>query len=128
MTTTLDVPGGHLSWLRVSTLRFSIELFNYLLGWELTTIEQLTMQLSNLIVWALAAIATATTQSTDGILNLVKRRLPSHVDDFTFHLLGNQTGPITSATNATNDQYTVFSISPGKIQIEGNSPIALASG
>ena len=88
------------------------------------------MQLSIFIVWALAAVATATAtaQSTDGILNLVKRRLPSHANDFTFHLLGNQTGPIISATNATNDQYTVSSISPGKIQIEGNSLIALASG
>jgi hypothetical protein len=128
MTVTLDVPGGHLSWLKVSTPRFSIEPFTYRLGWELTTVERLRMQLLNLIVWALAAAATATAQSIDGVLNLVKRRLPSHVDDFTFHLFGNQTGPITSATNATNDQYTVSSISPGKIQIEGNSLIALASG
>jgi alpha-N-acetylglucosaminidase len=86
------------------------------------------MLFPKLLAWAFAAIATSTAQSTDGILNLVKRRLPDHVDNFTFRLLGNETGPITSATNATNDQYIVSSIALGKIQIEGNSLIALASG
>ena len=81
-----------------------------------------------LFVWAFATIAISTAQSIDGISNLVKRRLPEHVDDFTFELLGNQTGPITSATNATNDQYTISSVASGKIHIEGNSLIALASG
>lgn len=86
------------------------------------------MQFSNLLIWGLATVSTTTAQSTDGIVNLVKRRIPAHVDDFMFQLTGNQTGPITSATNATNDHYTVSSIAPGKIQIEGNSLIALASG
>jgi alpha-N-acetylglucosaminidase len=85
------------------------------------------MLFQTLLAWAFGAV-TATAQSTDGIVNLVKRRLPDHVDDFTFRLLGSQTGPITSATNATNDQYTVSSIAPGKIEISGNSLIALASG
>lgn len=86
------------------------------------------MLFEKLLIWAFGAASIATAQSTDGILNLVKRRLPDHVDDFTFQLVGNQTGPITSATDATNDQYTLSSISLGKIQIEGNSLIALASG
>lgn len=86
------------------------------------------MLFQTLLAWAFAAVAISTAQSIDGILNLVKRRLPDHVDDFTFLLLGNETGPITSATTATNDQYTVSSVDPGKIHIEGNSLIALASG
>lgn len=86
------------------------------------------MLFQTFLAWAFAAIAISTAQSTDGILGLVKRRLPDHVDDFIFLLTGNQTGPITSATEAPNDQYTVSSVAPGKIQIEGNSLIALASG
>ena len=86
------------------------------------------MLLPTLLKWAVAALATATAQPTDGIVNLVRRRLPGHVDSFTFRLLGNETRPIASATTATNDQYTVSSPAVGKIQIEGNSAIALAAG
>lgn len=86
------------------------------------------MYLLGVLIWAVAAITAATPQSTQGIVDLVKRRLPDHVDTFTFHLLANETGPAASATDAKNDQYMISSTADGKVLIEGNSPIALASG
>jgi alpha-N-acetylglucosaminidase len=80
------------------------------------------------LIWVVAAITAATAQSTQGIVDLAKRRLPNHVGTFTFHLLANQTGPAASVTDAKNDQYMISSTADGKILIEGNSPIALASG
>ena len=80
------------------------------------------------LAWAFAAVAISTAQSTDGILDLVKRRLPDHVDDFTFSLIGNQTGLTTAIDDAVNDQYTVSCVAPGKIHVEGNSLTALAAG
>jgi alpha-N-acetylglucosaminidase len=79
------------------------------------------------ILLAVAGCAAASTPSTDGILNLVKRRLPDHVDDFEFRLVGNVTEFPVAAT-PPNDEYTVSSTTDGKILVEGNSPIALASG
>lgn len=58
----------------------------------------------------------------------MKRRLPNHVDDFTFCLLGNSTLPIISSTELVNDEYKISSTAEGKILVEGNSQIALASG
>ncbi|GAB7342283.1 hypothetical protein MBLNU457_g0518t1 [Dothideomycetes sp. NU457] len=79
------------------------------------------------IVSALAALANAaTTNSTQGVLDLVQRRLPNHVNDFTF-VLTNQSYT-TNITQAPNDHYTVSNAANGKIQISGNSPIALTSG
>ena len=84
-----------------------------------------------LITWLVLLLATfvaAFEQSTQGIQDLVKRRLPNHVDDFAFRLTGNQSVPAVSSTNVVNDRYTISSTQSGKILVEGNSPIALASG
>jgi alpha-N-acetylglucosaminidase len=86
------------------------------------------MYLSQSLLWIVSAFVVVAAQSTDGILNLVKRQLPNHVNDFEFHLLGNSTGLLPSAINATNDEYSVSSTSDGKILVEGNSLIALATG
>lgn len=77
----------------------------------------------NLLFW----FAVGVVASTDGVINLLKRRLPEYVDDFTFSLTANLTKPFASGTKAVNDQYVISSVE-GKIFIEGNSPIALASG
>lgn len=69
----------------------------------------------------------AVTQSTQGILDLVARRLPSHVDSFEFRLTANESLPIIVSTK-TNDVYQVSSTSNGKILVEGNSLSALSSG
>lgn len=58
----------------------------------------------------------------------MQRRLPNHVNDFTFSL----TSPLSSSVpvNSTQqlDQYTVSNGKNGTIQVSGNTPIALASG
>ena len=84
------------------------------------------MFLSGILIWIIFAVAVPAAQSTDGILNLVKRRLPNNVDDFEFRLLENNAVPLTA--KPTNDEYSVSSTPDGKIMVEGNSLIALASG
>lgn len=67
-------------------------------------------------------LSLAEGQSAQGLVNLVKRRLPAHVDDFSFQLApGNHTPGLT------NDQYTVKCDS-GKVSVQGNSLSALSSG
>ena len=85
------------------------------------------MYLLGILLWVSAAFAAGLTASTDGIINLVKRRLPDHVDDFEFRLIGNVAEfPLTG--QPAIDEYSVSSTLDGKILVEGNSPIALASG
>ena len=86
------------------------------------------MQFSVCLVWLVTAVVAVRTQSTQGILDLVKRRLPDHVDIFEFRLTGNETFPISTAIRDINDEYTISSTPEGKILVEGNSAIALASG
>lgn len=70
----------------------------------------------NVIVQAEAA------QSTQGLVELLKRRLPAHVNDFEFKIRGNHT------LGATNDDYSVSQTCTGVILVEGNSLSALATG
>lgn len=72
-------------------------------------------------------MAVALAQSTQGIIDLVARRLPSHNDAFEFQLTANESLPLVVATK-TNDDYRVSSTSNGKILVEGNSLSALSSG
>jgi alpha-N-acetylglucosaminidase len=85
------------------------------------------MQLSGLWIWATVLIVTAPSQSIQGILDLVQRRLPDHVGNFEFRLVGNE-NVSSSIMTKENDQYIVSSTADGKILVEGNSVIALASG
>ena len=67
-------------------------------------------------------------QSTAGIEALVQRRLPNHVDSFSFSLTGTPlSSTSTNITDRPNDEYTVSNGADGKFHISGNSPIALAS-
>lgn len=85
------------------------------------------MYLPGILLLASAALAAAKTASIDGILGLVKRRLPDHADGFQFRLVGDDIElPLTG--QPAIDEYTVSSTRDGKILVEGNSPIALASG
>lgn len=89
------------------------------------------MRLLLCLLWSCTAILTAAAQVTDsiqGIQDLVQRRLPDHVNDFEFVLTSNESKPITTAIRAINDNYVVSSSANGKIRVEGNTPIALASG
>lgn len=83
------------------------------------------MFLSLFWTWTSCLILGVASQSTQGIVDLVQRRLPDHVDDFKFQLLGEAKG---NSTNPVNDKYIVSSTTDGKVLIEGNSLIALASG
>jgi alpha-N-acetylglucosaminidase len=76
----------------------------------------------------MTAVIAVKAQSTQGILDLVKRRLPNNIGDFEFRLTGNETYPISTAIREVNDEYFVSSTPDGKVLVEGNSAIALASG
>ncbi|KAL3418249.1 hypothetical protein PVAG01_09965 [Phlyctema vagabunda] len=79
--------------------------------------------LTMLVVWSMVWTAISMS-SIDGIVGLVNRRLPEHKNDFTFRLV-----PDSNTTDALlNDVYNVSSTIDSNILIEGNSPIALASG
>ncbi|KAH9212547.1 putative alpha-N-acetylglucosaminidase [Leptodontidium sp. 2 PMI_412] len=73
-------------------------------------------------LWLTAALGGLSALSTQGIESLVRRRLPAHIDDFEFRLLGNET------STGGNDVYSVSSSEDGKILVEGNSLSALSSG
>ena len=60
--------------------------------------------------------------STQGLTDLVKRHLPIHAEDISFVLHEDN---YTSGTS--NDQYTVR-CDAGRVNVEGNSLAALASG
>jgi alpha-N-acetylglucosaminidase len=84
------------------------------------------MRLSSVLgLLALCFTATAT-PSTQGLYDLVKRRLPSHCDAFVF-TLANSTTP-TNSTELELDEYTISTATNGSIAIEGNSLSALATG
>jgi alpha-N-acetylglucosaminidase len=67
--------------------------------------------------------ASGVAQSTDGLYDLVKRRLPNHVDDFRFSLVSN----ITEG-NGGYDQFMVQEAPNGKVLVQGTSLSALSSG
>jgi alpha-N-acetylglucosaminidase len=77
-----------------------------------------------LLLW-LPALVVAATQSVQGIVNLVERRLPGHASSFQFSLASN-----SASTNQSKalDEYTVSSHSNGKILVQGTSLSALSIG
>lgn len=76
---------------------------------------------SKLLIGLFAASGVA--QSTDGLYDLVKRRLPNHVDNFRFSLVSNITG-----SNAGYDQFLVQDAPNGTVIVQGTSLSALSSG
>lgn len=67
--------------------------------------------------------ASGAAQSTDGLYDLVKRRLPNHVDNFRFSLVSNITG-----SNGGYDQFIVQDAPNGTVMVQGTSLSALSSG
>lgn len=67
-------------------------------------------------------IQAEATQSTQGLLDLLQRRLPAHSNKFEFRVQGNHT------LGVTNDKYVVSQTSAGKILVQGNSLSALGIG
>ncbi|KAF7196460.1 Alpha-N-acetylglucosaminidase [Pseudocercospora fuligena] len=87
------------------------------------------MRCQYLLAVVVSLIASTTANSnhaTAGIEALVKRRLPHHVESFSFSI--DTPDSNTSSSTPPNDQYTVSNGDNGTICITGNSPIALASG
>lgn len=72
------------------------------------------------LLW-LSTASAVVAQSTQGIYDLVQRRLPSHASSFEFSLVN------ATQTNATYDQYTV-STANGKVLVQGNTLSALSTG
>ncbi|EME88218.1 glycoside hydrolase family 89 protein [Pseudocercospora fijiensis CIRAD86] len=77
------------------------------------------------LVTLITAAAAISNHATAGIEALVKRRLPRHVDGFSFSI--DPSYPSASSSTPPNDRYTVANGDNGTICISGNSPIALAS-
>lgn len=67
-------------------------------------------------------VGSGLAQSTQGIYDLLQRRMPLHAHSFKFSL-------VESVGNATGyDQYAVSSMSHGRILVEGTTLSALSSG
>lgn len=79
------------------------------------------MQWLKPLLW-LCATSTVVAQSTEGISDLVQRRLPKHADSFRFSLVN-----ATQATN-TYDEYVVSTTANGTVLVEGSSLSALSAG
>ncbi|KAF2442999.1 glycoside hydrolase family 89 protein [Karstenula rhodostoma CBS 690.94] len=78
------------------------------------------------VACALGSIATAVAAaSTQGLYDLVERRLPGRSHDFAFEL--NETVHV-NRTTPQNDHYTVSTASNGSIAISASSVSALATG
>lgn len=77
--------------------------------------------------WLLSLLAgiwsTALATSTSGLYSLVERRLPSHHDQFEFHL-----EEAHNITRAQNDKYAISTASNGSLTISGSSLSALSTG
>lgn len=63
---------------------------------------------------------------TQGIIDLLRRRLPDQVDNFVFSLNSSSHKSISESRH--RDVYTVSTQANGSILVEGNSPSALAAG
>ncbi|KAE8415222.1 hypothetical protein BDV36DRAFT_227068 [Aspergillus pseudocaelatus] len=74
----------------------------------------------------LTTAAVSRQHPTQGIIDLVRRRLPDQVDNFVFSL--NSSAPKSSTGNRDRDLYTVSTQTNGSILVEGNSRSALAAG
>lgn len=106
----------HTSCTSCTSYARQVHLFCFLLG--ISFLELFAMRWIKSLLWLYGATAFA--QSTEGIYNLVKRRLPEHLDSFRFTLDTNLTGDY--------DAYVVTSAANGTIFVKGNSLSALSSG
>ena len=80
-----------------------------------------TMRWFQSLLW-LSVASTVVAQSTEGISNLVQRRLPKHADHFRFTLAN------TTQANNTHDEYVVSTAANGTVLVQGSSLSALSSG
>ena len=85
-----------------------------------------TLLLSLVATFLLTTAAVGEQDPTEGIVNLVRRRLPDHVDKFLFSLNGSSLNFTTGRHH--QDAYTVSTQANGSIHVEGNSRSALAAG
>ncbi len=81
------------------------------------------MQWVQSLLWLLLFATLGPAQSTDGLYNLVKRRMPNHADHFHFTI---DTSNLTGTEGY--DQFEVSNAPDGKILIKGNTISALSSG
>lgn len=80
------------------------------------------MKWSRLLIGLFAASGAIASRPTDALYDLVKRRLPDHVDDFRFNLVSN-------ATAAKGyDHFKVETTQNGTVLVHGTTVSALSSG
>ncbi|KAL2360265.1 hypothetical protein RJZ56_006864 [Blastomyces dermatitidis] len=80
--------------------------------------------LGPLILLSAIFVEAADRHATDGLTRFLERRLPNHVNDFKFSLVG----PMRTSDDWTNDKYTVFTGCNGKINVQANSLSGLFQG
>lgn len=83
------------------------------------------MRLASTVAAFGSICAIAAGASTQGLYNLIERRLPGHSPDFSFVL--NETLHLNETTRQ-NDYFTIGTSSNGSITVTGNSVSALATG
>jgi alpha-N-acetylglucosaminidase len=87
------------------------------------------MRFSLLAIWACCCpFAAAVSASTEGLYDLVKRRLPAHCDQFVFELREPSTLSDADASKSGQDAYSVSTTHDGLILVQGNSVSSLSAG
>jgi len=84
------------------------------------------MRSSILLAGALALVSSVVAQSTAGLTNLLARRMPNHVNDFSFKLVNASTLGVSNSS--VHDSYSVSRTTNGTVSIEGTTISALSQG
>jgi len=84
------------------------------------------MRATTLLAGALALASSITAQSTAGLTNLLARRMPNHVNDFSFKIVNASAIGVTNSS--VHDSYSVSRTANGTVSVEGTTISALSQG
>jgi hypothetical protein len=116
-----SINNTHILSARSSPLGFSSCTDRLSLSHSFNGLSLAIMRWFQSLLW-LSAASSVVAQSTQGIYNLVQRRLPNHADSFQFSLVN------VTQSNSTYDRYTVSTAPNGKVLVQGNTLSALSTG
>lgn len=89
------------------------------------------MRTTTLLAGVLALAASTLAQSTAGLTSLLARRMPNHVDSFSFKLVNASSLDVTNSSahnTSVYDSYSVIRTANGTVAIEGTTISALSQG
>ena len=84
------------------------------------------MRFSDIFVTLALCWAAVAAVSTQGLYDLIQRRLPNNTGDFVFEL--NEASTPSNSSQLSNDEYIISTSTNSSIVIQGNSLSALATG